>query len=66
MINTNKIVAARFTVEDASLLREVAKQRGMDVSDFVRYAVRKELARLSYLSDEDKKALGVKAKEEKI
>ena len=62
----NKIIATRFTIKDANLLRDVANQQGLDVSDFVRNAVRKELARLSYLSDEDKKALGIKQEGAKI
>jgi len=48
-----------MSAEDIELLKKVCKARGEDVSDFVRRSVRKELARLCYLSDEDKKALGV-------
>jgi hypothetical protein len=44
---------------DVELLKKVSKDRGEDVSDFVRRAVYKELASLSFLSDEQKKALGV-------
>lgn len=62
MENKNKIIAARFPTKDANLLKEVAKNRGQDVSDFVRLSVRKELARLSYLSAEEKKALEVRVK----
>jgi len=62
----NKIIATRFTIEDANLLRDVSNQQGLDVSDFVRNAVRKELARLSYLTDEDKKALGIKQQGDEI
>jgi uncharacterized protein (DUF1778 family) len=50
----------RILVEDKSLLEKICKARGEDLSDFVRRSVRKELASLSYLSDEEKKALGVK------
>ena len=60
MINKNKIIAARFSIKDANLLKVVAENRGQDVSDFVRLSVRKELARLSYLSLAEKKALEVK------
>ena len=60
MNNTNKIIAARFPIKDANLLKEVAKNRGQDVSNFIRFAVRKELARLSYLTTEERKALEVK------
>jgi hypothetical protein len=41
-------------------LEKVCKSRGEDVSDFVRRSVRKELAGMSYLPAEDKKALGMK------
>jgi hypothetical protein len=43
--------------EDIELVKKVCKARGEQVSDFVRRSVRKELARLCYLSDEEKKAL---------
>ena len=62
MKNKNKIIAARFPTRDAILLKAVAKNRGQDVSDFVRLSVRKELARLSYLSLAEKKALEVKVR----
>ncbi|MEM3550824.1 MAG: hypothetical protein QXV01_07015 [Candidatus Bathyarchaeia archaeon] len=42
---------------EIQLIKKVAKARGEDLSDFVRRAVKRELARLSYLSDEEKKAL---------
>jgi len=60
MKNKDKIIAARFSQEDAFLLSKVCNSRREDVSDFVRRSVRKELGRLSYLSTEDKKALGIK------
>ncbi len=44
---------------DVRLLRAVCRARGEQVSDFVRRAVRKELAQLSYLGKRDKKALGL-------
>lgn len=43
-----------------SQLRDVSKAREEDVSDFVRRAILKELARLGFLSPEQKKALGIK------
>jgi len=60
MKHTNIIISVRFPLSDASLLKEVSKNRGQDVSDFVRLSVRKELARLSYLSKAEKKSLEVK------
>jgi len=41
------------------LLRKVARARGQDVSNFVRAIIRAELAKLSLLSDFEKKALAV-------
>jgi len=59
---TKKFLGIRFEIEVAKLLTEVSKARGEDVSDFVRRAVRKELASLSFFTDMEKKALGVKVK----
>jgi len=56
---SNCIIGIRITPQDKDLLQKVSKSRGEDLSDFVRRAIRKELASLSYLSAEDKKALGV-------
>ena len=41
------------------LLKNVCQARGEDMADFIRRAVRKELARLRYLSKEEMKALEV-------
>jgi hypothetical protein len=41
------------------LVEEVAKLRGERVSDFVRRVIKIELAKLSYLTPAEKKALGV-------
>lgn len=54
------IVFARMPKEDVELLKKVCKARGEDLSDFVRRSVKKELARLSFLTAEEKKALGFK------
>jgi len=59
MANKTKHLGFRFPLSDANLLQNVCKSRGEDVSDFVRRATKIELARLSYLSSEEKKALGV-------
>lgn len=56
---SNPIVFARMPKSDVRLLKKVCKARGEDLSDFVRRAVRTELARLSYLSEDEKKALGL-------
>jgi hypothetical protein len=40
-------------------IREVAKARGQDMSNFLREIIKAELARLSFLTPLEKKALGV-------
>jgi hypothetical protein len=57
---SNSIISVRMPHEDKALLERVCKARGEDLSDFVRRSVRKELAILSFLPDEDKKALGIR------
>ncbi len=49
----------RMLPEKWRLVKNASELRGEDVSDFVRRAVYTELARLSYLSEKEKKALGV-------
>lgn len=51
-------IFARIEPSDLELLKSVSEARGECVSNFVRRSVRKELARLSFLSDREKKALG--------
>lgn len=55
----NTVIGVRISPEDRKLLDHVCKARGEDLSDFVRRAIRKELASLSFLSAEEKKALGI-------
>ena len=57
---SNNTVSVRMFEDDKALLERVCKARGEDVSDFVRRSVRKELARLSFLSPTEKKAIGLK------
>jgi len=60
--NNNELsesVAVRITKRDKELLERICRARGEDPSDFVRRAVRKEFATLSYLPEEEKKALGL-------
>jgi uncharacterized protein (DUF1778 family) len=54
---SKRVIFARMDEKEVQLIKKVAKARGEDLSDFVRRAVKKELARLSYLTDEEKKAL---------
>jgi uncharacterized protein (DUF1778 family) len=55
----NTTIGVRIQPKDRELLDQVCTARGEDISDFVRRAIRKELASLSFLPAEDKKALGV-------
>jgi len=55
----------RLKDEDVELLKKVCRARGEDVSDFIRRSIRTELAKLSFYTDEEKKALGVKVEGEK-
>jgi len=60
LLDPFKIIGARFPRKDAELLENICQARGEDISSFVRRAVKKELARMSYLSDYEKKALEIK------
>jgi len=55
------VIFARMSAEDVQLIKRICEARGEQLSDFVRRSVRKELARLNYLSSEEKKALEVEA-----
>jgi hypothetical protein len=57
---SNLTIGVRVTLEDRRLLDMVCNARGEDLSDFVRRAIRKELASLSFLPEAQKKALGIK------
>jgi hypothetical protein len=56
-----EIVSVRFTKRIRGIVRKVAEARGSDESAFIRQLVHQELARLNFLTDEEKKALGVLA-----
>jgi len=55
----DEILSVRFSKRIRDLVKQVAQARGTDESDVVRQAVHQELARLSFLTDNEKKALGV-------
>ncbi len=63
---TRYIVFARMQKENVELVKKVCRARGEDLSDFVRRAVKRELGRLSYLSQEEKKALGLGGKNDDV
>ena len=57
---SDPMIGVRMKAKDKALLGRVCEARREDVSDFVRRAVRRELAALGYLSEGEMKALGVK------
>jgi len=60
---SNLTIGVRISEADRELLDHVCKARGEDLSDFVRRSIRKELASLNFLSDDQKKALGVRPRQ---
>lgn len=66
MSNLNKVAGFRTSPEIYELMRTVSDARGEDISDFIRRAVLKELASLSFLPKEQKKALGIRPEPEKV
>ena len=57
---SNLTIGVRISKEDRDLLDQICMARGEDLSDFVRRSIRKELASLNFLPDDQKKALGIK------
>jgi len=53
-------IDVRIPDGDKELVEKVCRARGEGVSSFVRRAVRRELGRLNFLTDEEKKALSIK------
>jgi metal-responsive CopG/Arc/MetJ family transcriptional regulator len=59
MTKKEKWVAFREEQKLIKLIDSVVDIKGIDRSDFIREAIRKRLAELSFFSDESKKALEV-------
>lgn len=57
MRSLTKQIGVRVLKSDYELLQEIARGRGIDVSDVVRQLIRREFARLNYLDDDVKKTL---------
>jgi predicted DNA-binding protein len=57
--NLERTLGVRVTEELYQLLSKVCRNRGEDVAGFIRRAILRELAELSFLPEEQKKALGV-------
>jgi len=64
-VKLEKQVGVRLTQEVHTLLCHITESRGEDLSDFVRRAIYKELAELSFLPKNHKKALGISVRETK-
>jgi len=60
MEEQTKLLSARVSETLYDQVKEVSKDRGEDLSDFIRRALLKELASLSFLPEEQKKALGIR------
>ena len=56
---TNKIIGVRMGDRLLNVLKEVSIAREENISHFIRRSVKLELARLSYFSIAEKKALGL-------
>jgi len=59
MHKLSKQIGVRITPKLYGLLKRITNARGEDISDFVRRAIYKELADLSFLPEEQRKALGL-------
>jgi uncharacterized protein (DUF1778 family) len=55
----NKAILVRLDEETYQLLKKVVEARGEKMSTFIRRAVLRELARLSFLPEDEKKALAI-------
>jgi len=55
-----KQLGIRVDIELYNILKKVVEVRGEGISSFGRRAIKKELARLNYLSEDEKKALGLR------
>lgn len=45
--------------KDLKLIKKISHDRGDDVSDFIRLSIKKELARLGFLNQQEMKSLGI-------
>lgn len=59
-------IGARVKPELKELIEKVSKARGMNVCDFIRYLILRELAELGFLPDYYKKAFGLLKGAEKV
>ena len=62
MYESNKPISVRVTSDPHELVGDVSWTRGEDISSGVRRAVLRELERLGFLSEDQKKALEIHPK----
>lgn len=55
----NPHISLRLRPEDLQVVDSVCRARGETRANFIRRAIRRELASLNYLNEEERKALGV-------
>ncbi|MCP8321732.1 MAG: hypothetical protein H3Z52_12460 [archaeon] len=60
----NQSIGFKLEAKDRELIEKVCRARGENISSFVRRAVRRELAGLSFYPNETMKALGLIAEKE--
>jgi len=56
---STKAILLRLDPNLHEIIKKVSSARGQDMSNFLREIIKAELARLSFLTDFEKKALGV-------
>ena len=61
--NLNGVIGVRLDARDVRLLREIARLRGLKVSQLARQIILEWLGRHSYLNEDRKKALGIGSQE---
>jgi len=52
-------IGARVDPQLRDLVEKVSKERGMNISDFIRFLIKRELAQLGFLPEDTRKAFGI-------
>lgn len=55
-------ISVKIDSEIIALVTKISKDRGEQISDFVRRAIRIELVNLGFLGENERKALGIEKK----
>lgn len=59
----DSVILIRFQKKISERLKEVARARGEHVSSFARQTIMKELAKLGFLDEHERRAFGISSKE---